>query len=106
MAATQEFLDLVLEKLARLGVVSGRRMFGGFGVFHEDAMFGLISNDILYLKADDSNRDVYVKYGSPQYKPMPYFQVPDDVFEDAKELLRWAKQSIDIAHAAPPKKKR
>ena len=105
MPATKAFLDLVLEKLAPLGAVSGKSMFGGFGVFHEGEMFGLISNDVLYLKADDSNRETYVTRGSNQYKPMPYFRVPDDVFEDVESLRDWANKSVTIAHSAPKKKK-
>ena len=105
MPASKAFLDLILERLAPLGAVTGRNMFGGFGVFHEGDMFGLISNDVLYLKADESNGDDYVKRGSPQYKPMPYFRVPDDVFEDTEELLKWAQKAVAVAHAAPKKKR-
>ena len=105
MPASKEYLDHLLEKLTPLGVVTGKSMFGGFGVFHEGDMFGLIAGDVLYLKADDSNRDDYVKRGSSQYKPMPYFRVPDDVFEDAGELITWAQKAVIVAHAAPKKKK-
>jgi DNA transformation protein len=98
-------LDLVLEKLAPLGSVTGKSMFGGFGVFHEGEMFGLISSDVLYLKADDSNRAEYEKRGSRQYKPMPYWNVPADVLEDNDELRAWAQKSVSIAHTAPKKKK-
>ncbi len=105
MAASKEFLDLILEKLGPLGAVSGKSMFGGFGVFHEGDMFGLIAGDVLYLKADDANREDYVKRGSPQYKPMPYFRVPDDIFEDADELTKWAQRAVTVAHSAPKKKR-
>ncbi|MEL7562338.1 TfoX/Sxy family protein [Dehalogenimonas sp. 4OHTPN] len=105
MPASNVFLELVLEKLAPLGAVTGRSMFGGFGVFHEGEMFGLISNDVMYLKADDSNREDYVKTGSRQYKPMPYWNVPADVFEDTAEQVEWARKSVTIAHTAPMKKK-
>jgi len=105
MPASKEFLDLVLDRLSHLGAVTWRSMFGGFGVFHEGDMFGLIANDVLYLKADDSNRDDYVKRGSQQYKPMPYFRVPDDGFEDADELLKWAQKAVMVAHTAPKKQR-
>ncbi|XUX00844.1 MAG: TfoX/Sxy family protein [Dehalogenimonas sp.] len=105
MPATKAFLDLVLEKLERLGIVTGKSMFGGFGVFHDGEMFGLISNDILYLKADDSNREDYLRRGSNQYKPMPYFRVPGEVFEDSEELQKWAQKSVTISHAALKRKK-
>ncbi|APV43907.1 DNA transformation protein [Dehalogenimonas formicexedens] len=105
MPAIKAFLEHVLEKLTSLGPVTGRSMFGGFGVFHDEEMFGLISNDVLYLKADDSNREDYLSRGSSQYKPMPYFRVPDDVFENSEDLSRWAQKSVAIAHAPPKKKK-
>ena len=105
MPATKAFLDLVLEKLSPLEGVTGKSMFGGFGVFHEGEMFGLISNDVLYLKADDSNRNDYVSLGSNQYKPMPYFRVPDEVSETPETLREWAQKSVIIAHSAPKKKK-
>ena len=105
MPASKEFLDLVLERLSRLGAVTGKSMFGGFGVLHEGDMFGLIANDVFYLKADDSNREDYVKRGSLQYKPMPYFRLPDDIFEDNDELIKWAQKAVSVAHAAPKKKK-
>ena len=105
MPASKAFLDLILEKLSNLGTVSGKSMFGGFGVFHDGVMFGLIANDVLYLKADDSNREDYTKRNSPQYKPMPYFKVPDDVFEEVDELVIWAQKSVGVAHSTPAKKR-
>jgi DNA transformation protein len=105
MPASKEFRALVLEKLVALGAITGKSMFGGFGVFHEGDMFGLIAGDVFYLKADDSNREDYVKRGSPQYKPMPYFRVPDDIFEDADELTKWAQKAVAVAHTAPKKKR-
>jgi len=105
MPASKEFLNSLVEKLAPLGAVTGKSMFGGFGIFHEGDMFGLIASDVLYLKADDSNRDDYVKRGSTQYKPMPYWNVPADVFEDNDELRKWAQKSVSISHSAPKKKR-
>ena len=105
MPSSKAFLDLIMEKLATLGDLTGKSMFGGFGVFHRGEMFALISNDVLYLKADDSNREDYITRGCNQYKPMPYFRVPDDIFEDGEELLNWSMKSVTIALAAPKKKK-
>ena len=96
MAANKDYLELVIEKLTPLGDVTGKSMFGGFGVFHGGRMFGLISKDVFYLKVGDANREEYSKRCCPQFKPMPYFQVPDDVFEDDEQLLLWAHSSIDL----------
>ena len=84
MAANKDYLELGIEKLTPLGDVTGK------------SMFGLISKDVFYLKVGDANREEYSKRCCPQFKPMPYFQVPDDVFEDDEQLLLWAHSSIDL----------
>jgi len=33
-------------------------MFGGYGIYHDGLMFGLVENDILYLKADESTKNI------------------------------------------------
>jgi DNA transformation protein and related proteins len=81
-------------------------MFGGAGLYREGTFFGLIADDVAYLKVDDSNRDDFVKAGSSAFNPYPeknkaavmqYYEVPADVLEDPDELARWAQRSWIIA---------
>ena len=44
--------ETIRELFAEFGPVSVRRMFGGAGIFVEDRMIGLVSREIIYLKAD------------------------------------------------------
>lgn len=104
MAANKEFHDAVLPRLEPLGEVTSKPMFGGYGVFHEGAMFALISGDGLFFKVDDRNRERYTAAGSAQYKPMPYFRVPPDVLAEGTALLEWARLSVEAAHTKPVKK--
>lgn len=53
MAVSDDFLNYVLDQLSRWGHVTVRRMFGGAGLYRDGKMFGLIADDIAYLKADD-----------------------------------------------------
>ncbi len=94
-----------MTRLAPLEGISSKAMFGGYGIFHQGAMFALISGDGLFFKVDDANKAEYLAAGSSQYKPMPYYRVPPAVFKDTKQLLAWADKSIRIAHAGPAKKK-
>ncbi len=107
MKVSPEFLNFVMERLSPIGDIKGRAMFGGYGIFHEDLMFALISEGSLYFKVNDSNRDIYEKAGS---KPFPhgisYWEVPTEVFEDTTKLHGWANISITIAHEAAKKKQR
>lgn len=106
MAADKELHERVLGLLAPLGGVSSKSMFGGFGIFHEGDMFALISGHALFFKVDDSNRARYEAAGSKQYKPMPYFQVPESILRDSEGFLDWARESVSVAHASAGKKKR
>lgn len=114
MAVSSDFLAYVLDQLAGLGGVSSKRMFGGAGLYKDEFFFGLIAEDVLYLRVDDSNRGDYAQRGMAQFKPyadrphlsMNYYETPAEVLEDARELANWAQRSVEVAIAAPAKPER
>jgi len=108
MAVKDQYLAYVLEQLVGLGRVRSRRMFGAVGLYHDDRFFGLIDDQALYFKVDDSNRPDYLARRCEPFRPfkdkpeysMSYFGVPADVLEDGEELARWARRSTAIATPA------
>lgn len=114
MSVSTGYLDYVLEQLARVGKVSSRRMFGGVGLYSGEHFFGLIDDDVLFLRVDDTNRAEFVARGMPAFQPfkdkpefsMSYYQAPADVLEDAEELARWARASVAVAARQPVKAKK
>ena len=91
MSVSDEFVEYVLDQRSRWGGVTSRKMFG------------LIADDVAYLKVDDSNRKDFVEAGSSPFKPYPdksmtmsYFEVPPDVLDDPEELVQWADRSLAI----------
>jgi len=50
-----EFVEYLNEVFADFGVIRYRKMFGGYGIYHNDLMFGLVADDQLYLKTDIEN---------------------------------------------------
>jgi len=107
MNSSKEYLEYVMEKLSPIGDVKGRAMFGGYGIFHDGSMFALISEDSLYFKVNDSNRDIYEKAGSRKFvHGISYWEVPIEVLEDNDKLHEWANLSVIVAHEAAKKKKR
>lgn len=101
--ASEAFQQEVVSKLTPIGGVTSRKMFGGFGVFHEGAMFAIVSKQKLYFKVGPETLPDYVDAGSLQHKPMPYYSVPDDVYGNTASLKRWAKKAAQVAHDAPAK---
>ncbi len=116
MKALPEFVRHCVDLLRAAGAVEPRRMFGGWGIFYRDRMFALISDEILYLKADDVNRPAFEREGLPPFTytghknrtvDLPYRQAPPDAMEDANEMRPWAQGAIDAALRAPaPKPKK
>ncbi len=52
----REYAGRIVDLLQCFGLVESKFMFGGFGVFLEGLMFGLIANNELYLKVVSQNR--------------------------------------------------
>jgi DNA transformation protein len=109
MPVSADYLSYVLEQLAGLPRVTSRRMFGGIGLYSNGVFFGLIDNDTLFFKVNDSNRGDYVARNMAAFRPfrdkpdlsMSYFTVPADALEDRDELAVWARKSIAVAAASP-----
>ncbi|HLJ19005.1 MAG TPA: TfoX/Sxy family protein [Stellaceae bacterium] len=99
----------VLDMLEDWGGVSARRMFSGYGVFRQGAMFGLIARDTFYLRVDDRTRADFAAAGSRVFtyrrearevELRGYMECPPDILEDAEEMIRWAKAAASAALAA------
>ena len=105
MPKSNEFVDYLLERLEPFGQVTARAMFGGYGIYHNQLMFGLVADDMLYLKVDNINRKefeerklqpfVYVKQGKAM--KMSYYQVPEEALDNSDETCRWAELAYSAA---------
>lgn len=112
MPVSRDYLQYVLEQLARLPGMTSRRMFGGIGLYSDALFFGIVDNDTMFFKVDDSTREKYVERGSEPFRPykdrpqvsLTYFQVPADVLEDTDEILVWARAAVRAAAAAAERK--
>jgi DNA transformation protein len=117
MANENEFINFLIELLEPLGSVEAKSMFGGFGIYRHGLMFGLVSQDTLYLKADEVNRGEFEDKGLPRFTyerrgkalSMSYYQAPPEAMDNAEALCGWAQKAHDAALRAAqkkPKKKR
>ncbi|MCC7272016.1 MAG: TfoX/Sxy family protein, partial [Alphaproteobacteria bacterium] len=64
MVASDGFAEFLREKLAPLGRITMRRMFGKTGVFCDGLMFAMVTDNVLYLRVDDLNRVAFKEAGS------------------------------------------
>ena len=105
MAPESEFVDYLLELLEPFGPVKANSMFGGFGIYLHGLMFGLVSQDIFYLKVDNENRPDFDNRGLEPFTykrkgeeySMSYYRAPDQAMDDSAELCKWAQKAYDAA---------
>jgi DNA transformation protein len=108
MPVSRAFREFVLDQLSGVADVTSRAMFGGLGLYSGPYFFGLVWNDILFLKVDGATRPTYEAAGMQPFNPYPgrggtfqYYQVPLGVVESAGELTRWAEAAVRIAARGP-----
>jgi len=95
------FAAFVLDQLAALPGVEGRRMFGGRGLYLGDVFFGIIHDGRLYFRTDDGSREEYLARGMKPFRPNPrqtlknYLEVPPDVIEQPPLLCAWARHAAE-----------
>lgn len=103
MAINNDYLAFVSDQLTEIGAFETKKMFGGIGFFKERNMFAMIGNNVFRLKVNESNQADFEKFGMKPYhsdtkkKGMPYWEVPEEILNDKKELAKWATKSIKIS---------
>lgn len=113
MATDPEFLNHVQDLFAGLGPVRTARMFGGTGLYIDDAMFAMIFDDAIYMKADKPLAAEYQDAGSEQFqyvtkagtRSIPgLMSLPGSAMDDPEEALFWARKSMIPALTAAVKR--
>ena len=109
---TIAFKEKIVQQLNQVAPVTARAMFGGYGLYVEGVMFGLIAYETLYFKVDDKTRAdylgaemgpfIYERHGKPIQ--MSYYQLPETVFEDPIELLTWIEKAQAVAQRSKKNK--
>lgn len=111
----KEFHNFIMtDVLSHIEGVASRAMFGGYGIYKDGYIFGLIADNVLLFKVDETNEGQYKKYGSQYFvysggnhkeTRMPYMSVPDEILENKEEIEKWANQSVAITKKKKSNKK-
>jgi len=109
-----EFVEHLQDVFAYFGPVTARRMFGGYGIYHDGLMFALVADVTLYLKADAVAASHFEGEGLGNFTytterkvvKMSYYRAPERIMDDRHEAAIWARRSFEAAlRAQRPKKK-
>ncbi len=112
MAADPEWVE---ELFSAFGPVRLKRMFSGHGVYAGDFCIALVFSDEICLRCDAASEPRYLEIGAEPFTyeargkrvtVRAWWRMPETFLDDPEALASWARLSLDIARALPPKKKR
>src|SRR5581483_2154682 len=98
--------EYIRELFAAFGRVGIQRMFGGAGLYADGVMFALVTDDIIYLKADEAGAPLFEAEGCAPFTydtkkgrrvSTSYWRVPDRLYDDPDELAGWARRALATA---------
>ncbi len=107
----ESYKEYVLDQLGGLDGVRCRKMFGGYGIYYQDLFFAIISGSRLYFKTDSVTAKQYQDYGMEPFQPnvkqklKNYYEVPEEILEDERALIQWARRSAECSKPPPKKTK-
>ena len=117
MGARDPYIDYLTELLSSNGAVAARRMFGGWGVYLDGVIVGLVAGETLYLKADERTRARFEAVGSTPFVfdsrnarvTTSYWSAPHEAMDSQEAMRPWAQLALQAAWrkvALKPQRKR
>ena len=87
-------------------------MFGGAGLYAGGVMFGLIDDEVIFLKVDETLRTDLAAAGSRSWiyserrgpkagilQETSYWSLPESALDDPEEASAWGLRSLAVAQA-------
>ncbi len=102
----QAFANFVVELMAGFAPVQAKRMFGGFGIFWQGLMLGIIIEDKLYFKVDDASEPRFVQRGLARFQyeskggrtaSLRYCEAPPEVYDEPEHMAEWTRLAYECA---------
>lgn len=86
-------------------------MFGGWGLYLDDAFIALVASDQLYLKANAQTQAAFERAGCHPFVyaakgnavTLNYWTAPPDALESPAEMAAWARLALQAALASRAK---
>ena len=92
-----------------------RRIFGKTGVFCDGLMFGMVTDNVLYFRVDDHNREAFKEAESAprlNYEKqgrtidLSFWRVPERLLDEPDEFVAWARIAMAAADRVAAKRGR
>lgn len=108
MSADEALIARVTTLTLPLGPVTARRMFSGYGLYLDGAMFAIVARGALYLKAGAEDADRFRAAGSCPFTyrrqgrnvALSFWRLPGSAWAGIDAFLPWAEQALAAARRA------
>ncbi len=107
MAKDRSFHDyIVYDLLGDVPGITSRTMFGGWAIYKNGTIFGIIVAAELYFKVDGENRSEFEQAASHPFVyaksdgksiTMSYWLVPEEIMEDKERFYNLIEKSVAIS---------
>lgn len=102
---TKQLVSDVIEYFSGLGTLTSRSMFGGYGICKNKVMFGLVSDNKFYLRANKNLEQIFITHGMAQFiyskRGVPvllrYFHVHETLWKERAVLDILVDYSLSAA---------
>jgi len=102
MASDQKFVDFIVGQIQKAGIITAKKMFGEYGIYCNEKMFGVICDNKLFIKPTKVGREFI---GNP-IEQSPYDGAkPSFVIEDKVEDSKWLSNLVRITVKELPEPK-
>lgn len=106
MPVSNHYLNQTLYHLSQVVPVGYRRIFTGAGVYHQNNLFAVITDNKLYFRVDEHSVAPYRERAMPVLRPRTaqradshFYQLPEDVLHCPAELLHWMRAAMQASQA-------
>jgi DNA transformation protein len=108
----QAFANHIAELMEGFAPVQIKAMFGGFGVYWQGLMFGLIAEERLYFKVDDASQQHFDARGLAPFtyeahgkvSRLRYHEAPPEAYDEPAHMANWARLGYECAARQHAKK--
>jgi DNA transformation protein len=103
-------LDHYRELLAPLGSIRTRAMFGGTGIWCNDAFIAIVVDDQIYLKVDGLTQPEFERWGMQPFAyaakgrqvTLGFWSLPAEALESPRAMKPWGLMALAAATRKSP----
>jgi TfoX/Sxy family transcriptional regulator of competence genes len=105
MASEQKFVDFIIDQIGFTAQVTNKKMFGEYGLYFDNKLFGLICDNKLFIKPTPSGREYIgeVVEASPYTGAKPSFLI-EEKLDDREWLGKLVLTTVNELPEPKPKK--